>query len=66
MENEEWLRRKLDRLPSSEYQVLHLRQVERKTNREIAAILGIEVTSVATLLSRARQKLMEDIRKRKK
>lgn len=65
MENEQWLSRRLARLPSSEYQVMHLRQVERKTNSEIAAIMGIETTSVATLLSRARQRLMQDIRKRK-
>lgn len=64
-ENEQWLSRKLARLPSSEYQVLHLRQVECKTNGEIAAIMGIAVSSVATLLCRARQRLLEDIRKRK-
>ena len=46
-------------LPSTEYQVLHLRQVERKTDQQIAAILGIGNASVPTLLSRARRKLMQ-------
>lgn len=64
-ENELWLRQKLKQLPSSEYQVLHLRQVEKKANDEIAEILGIEVTSVATLLSRARKRMFEEIKKRK-
>lgn len=62
--NDEWLERQLQRLPTMEYQVLHLRQVEQKEKEEIAAILGITPQSVATLLSRARRKLMERIRKR--
>lgn len=64
--NEEWLEGELRKLPSTEYQVLHLRQVERKGTEEIAAILGVTPQSVATLLSRARRRLMEDIRKRNK
>lgn len=64
--NEEWLEAALQKLPSTEYQVLHLRQVERKGTEEIAAILGVTPQSVATLLSRARRRLMEEIRKRNK
>ncbi len=64
--NEEWLEGELRKLPSTEYQVLHLRQVERKGTEEIAAILGVTPQSVATLLSRARRRLMEEIRKRNK
>ena len=64
--NEEWLEGELRKLPSTEYQVLHLRQVERKNAGEIAAILGVTPQSVATLLSRARRRLMEEIRKRNK
>ncbi len=62
--NDEWLEKELSRLPSTEYQVLHLRQVEGKTNEEIASIIGITPQSVATLLSRARRKLMEKIKRR--
>lgn len=62
--NDEWLERELARLPSTEYQVLHLRQVEGKTNEEIASIIGITPQSVATLLSRARRKLMEKLKRR--
>lgn len=64
MENREWLMRRISALPSTEYQILHMRQVERKTNDEIARLLGIEKTSVATLLSRARMKILKEIKKR--
>ena len=45
--------------------MLHLRQVERKTDQEIASILGISASSVPTLLSRARRKLLADIMRRR-
>lgn len=61
--NDAWLQRQLSRLPSKEYEILHLRQVEQKSNGEIAAILGITPQSVATLLSRARHKLLEKIQR---
>jgi Sigma-70, region 4. len=41
-----------------------LRQVEGRSKEEIARLLGIEVRSVATLLARARQRLLNEIRKR--
>lgn len=63
-DNEEWLHRRLASLPSMQYQVLRLRQVEQKSHTEIAAILGTTPHSVATLLSRARQQLLEAIRRR--
>ncbi len=62
--NEEWLEQELRKLPSTEYQILHLRQVEQKSADEIAGILGITPQSVATLLSRARKKLMKRIQQR--
>ena len=65
-ETDEWLRKQLADLPSTEYTVLHLRQVEGLDNRAIAQRLGIEERSVATLLSRARRRLLEEIRKRRK
>jgi RNA polymerase sigma-70 factor (ECF subfamily) len=60
-----WLERKLMELPSTEYAILHMRQVERLSNKEIALRLGIAETSVGTLLSRARRRLLEEIRKRR-
>ena len=64
-DDERWLERRMAALPSTEYQVLRLRQVERRTDAEIAAVLGIGVGSVPTILSRARRKLLEEMRKRK-
>jgi len=59
-----WLEQRLAALPATQHEVLRLRQVERKTHAEIAAILGIQTASVATLLARARRSLLEEIRKR--
>lgn len=64
-DNLAWLERKLQDLPSTEYALLHMRQVERLSAKEMARRLGIRETSVATLLSRARRRLLEEIRKRK-
>lgn len=63
-EDEQWLGIQLNRLPSKEYAVLHLRQVEKKSTEEIAAIVGISPKSVPTLLARARRRLMEEIKRR--
>lgn len=65
LENERWLEKQLSRLPTKEYAVLHLRQVECKSMEEIASIAGVSVNSVPTMLARARRKLLEEIRKRK-
>lgn len=65
-EDERWLEKRLSQLPSTEHAVLHLRQVERKTDAEIAALLGISTASVPTILSRARHKLLADIIRRRK
>jgi len=61
-----WLERRLRRLPPREYQILRMRQVENKSNQDIADILGITPQSVATKLSAARHKLLEDIKRRNK
>lgn len=61
-----WLDEALRHLPTTEYQVLHLRQVEGKETGEIAAIIGITPHSVATLLSRSRKRLLEQIKKGKR
>lgn len=57
-ELEEWLAAQMEQLPTTEHTILHLRQVERKSSEEIAAIVGISPASVAPLLSRARRKLL--------
>lgn len=54
----------MNNLPPKEYQILRMRQVEQLSNGEIAKLLGIEKTSVATLLSRARIKLFNEIKRR--
>lgn len=63
-ENEQWLQKKLSQLPTTQYQVLHLRQVEKKSMDEIAHIVGITPGSAATLLARARQRMLQEIKKR--
>lgn len=64
-QNELWLQKHLKNLPPNEYLVLHLRQVEQKSKEEIAAILGIKPASVPVLLSRARHKLLESLKRGK-
>lgn len=63
-ENTAWLEDRLRRLPPAEYQILRMRQTEQMTNADIAAALGIDKASVASLLSRARRKLFNDIKRR--
>ena len=63
-ENEEWLLSKLQQLPTTQRTLLYMRQVERKSHEEIAQLLGIEITSVSTLLARARRTLLEEIKQR--
>lgn len=65
-DNEAWLERRMRELPHSEYMILRMRQVERKSNKDIADILGMTVPSVATKLSAARHRLLEAIRRRDK
>lgn len=59
-----WLENKMKSLPTTEYAILQMRQVEHQNNREIAQRLGIEESSVSTLLARARRRLLEEIRRR--
>lgn len=65
-EDTAWIEAKMRQLPPKEYEILRLRQVEQKTNDEIALMLGIDKASVATMLSRARTKLLNDIKRRMK
>ena len=63
-EDDKWLSAKLQQLPTTQRTLLYMRQVERKSHEEIAILLGIEVTSVSTLLARARRTLLEEIKRR--
>ena len=65
-ENERWLQSRLDSLPTTQRTLLYMRQVERRSHEEIATLLGIEPTSVSTLLARARRTLLEEIKRRNK
>ena len=61
-----WLNETIKRLPSTQYTVLHMRQVECRSFDEIARRLGIESSTARSMLSRARIKLLEEIKKRNK
>ena len=63
-EDEQWLSKRLQELPTTQRTLLYMRQVERRTHEEIARLLGIEITSVSTLLARARRTLLEDVKRR--
>ena len=61
---DEWLQQRLSQLPSTQHAVLYMRQVEHRSSVEISRLLGVSEASVRTLLSRARRKLLEEIKKR--
>ena len=65
-EDDKWLSEKLQQLPTTQRTLLYMRQVERRSHEEIATLLGIETTSVSTLLARARRTLLEEIKRRNK
>ena len=65
-EDDEWLTARLQQLPTTQRTLLYMRQVERRSHEEIARLLGIETTSVSTLLARARRTLLEEIKRRNK
>ena len=59
-----WLEQCIKELPETEHTILYMRQVEKRTNEEIARLLDISVASVSTLLARARRHLLEKIKRR--
>jgi RNA polymerase sigma-70 factor (ECF subfamily) len=65
-EDDEWLTARLQQLPTTQRTLLYMRQMERRSHEEIARLLGIEITSVSTLLARARRTLLEEINQRNK
>ena len=60
-EEEQWLQQRIRDLPPTQHAILHMRQVENRSNGQIASLLGIKETSVCTLLARARRQLLEEI-----
>ena len=64
-EDERWLQERIRNLPPTQHAILHMRQVEHRTSDEIAAIMGIQPSSVSTLLARARRQLLEEIRQQR-
>ena len=56
-EDDKWLSAKLQQLPTTQRTLLYIHE-------EIATLLGIETTSVSTLLARARRTLLEEIKRR--
>ncbi len=65
-EDERWLRERIRNLPYTQHAILRLRQVEHRSNEEIADILGIQPSSVNTLLARARRQLLNEIQQQRK
>ncbi len=63
-ELEQWLAGQIDHLPSTSATVLRMRQLEHREVGEIADILGIRRGSVSTLLSRARNELLNKLKRR--
>ena len=63
-ELEKWLDEQIDSLPSTSGMVLRMRQLEHRELSEIADILGLRQTSVSTLLSRARNELLNKLKRR--
>ena len=65
-EDDEWLMARLQQLPTTQRTLIYMRQVERRSHEEIPRLLGIEITSVSTLIARARRTLLEEIKRRNK
>ena len=63
-ELEQWMDEQIDSLPPTSGIVLRMRQIEHRELSEIADILGIRQTSVSTLLSRARNELLNKLKRR--
>ena len=63
-ELEQWMDEQIGLLPTTSKIVLTMRQLEHRELSEIADILGIKQTSVSTLLARARNELMNKLKRR--
>ncbi|MGP1351448.1 MAG: RNA polymerase sigma factor [Hoylesella marshii] len=61
-ENQLWLEHRMRTLPNTEHTLLYMRQVEQRSTEEMSRLLGLSPASVRTILSRARTRLLNDIR----
>ncbi|MCM1347642.1 MAG: sigma-70 family RNA polymerase sigma factor [Bacteroides sp.] len=64
-ENGDWLDKKIEGLPASQMTILKMSQAEGMSNKEIAEVLGINEVSVRTALSKARHRLLEQLKNRR-
>ena len=55
----------MQNLPPTEHSVLMMRQVEHRSNAEIASLLGMKETSVCSLLARALRKMLASIKQQR-
>jgi RNA polymerase sigma-70 factor (ECF subfamily) len=53
----------IDALPEQQRAIIQLRDVEQFSNKEIEDIMGMNSTSVRVALSRARKKIMNELKK---
>ena len=61
--NREWVRLAMARLPLKQREVLHLKEIEGYSIREIAELYGMEENQVRVVLSRGRRALREELEK---
>lgn len=64
-ENDIWLRNAIENLPARETAILRMKQNEGMSIKEIADTLAMNETAVRKQLSRARQRLLEQIKNRR-
>ena len=64
-EDEDWIKATIRNLPDKYRAVLQMRQVENMEFAEIARIIGTSETAARVILSRARSKVMEQLRQRR-
>lgn len=65
-ENDVWLEHRLKAMPEYLSRILRMKQEEQLTNQQIADILGTDPRSVATLISKARHQLFNDLKRRQR
>lgn len=63
-ENAVWLEHRLKALPEYLLRILRMKQEEQLTDQQIADILGTDIRSVQTLISKARRQLYNDLKRR--
>lgn len=61
-ENDLWLMRQVANLPPSQMIIIRMKQNERLNNQEIAGVLGVNETAVRQALSKARRRLMAELK----